>query len=191
MALDEPLNEIPEFEESTTSGFRKIDQFYDVWDCAGLRLMENSFDVAHIAFVHRETFGDATSPKPAEFTIKKTNDGFIMESEVPVVNRALQKEVLGMTEGHDRSQFKSTDGTCHLCARQGSSYPNGLIHSIITAATPIDDRRSQIIQFCFRNDNEMEKSTADVIRFDRAVVEEDKYILEGTDYDVALEPRGS
>jgi hypothetical protein len=46
------------------------------------------------------------------------------------------------------------------------------------------------VQFCFRNDSEAETSTADVIRFDRAVVEEDKYILEGTDHDVPLDLRG-
>ena len=69
-------------------------------------------------------------------------------------------------------------------------YPTGLIHSIVTAATPIDDRSSQIVQFCFRNDTESDTSTADVIRFDRAIVEEDKHILEGTDPDVPLDPRG-
>ncbi len=189
VALDDPLNEIPEFEESTSPGFRKIDQFYDVWNCAGLRLMENSFDLAHIAFVHRETFGDATSPKPAEFTITKTDDGFVMDSEVPVVNRALQKEVLGMAED---ATIRSSQARWYLpfMRKTRIRYPTGLIHSIITAATPIDDRNSQIVQFCFRNDKETERSTADVIRFDRAVVEEDKYVLEGTDYDVALEPRG-
>jgi hypothetical protein len=69
-------------------------------------------------------------------------------------------------------------------------YPTGLIHSIVTAATPIDDARSQIVQFCFRNDRECDTSTADVIRFDSAIVAEDKYILEGTDHDVPLDPRG-
>ena len=69
-------------------------------------------------------------------------------------------------------------------------YPNGLIHSIVTAATPIDDTRSQIVQFCFRNDSETDTSTEDVIRFDHAIVEEDKYILEGTDHDVPLDSRG-
>ena len=33
-------------------------------------------------------------------------------------------------------------------------------------------------------------STADVIRFDYAAVEEDKHILEGTDHDVPLDPSG-
>jgi phenylpropionate dioxygenase-like ring-hydroxylating dioxygenase large terminal subunit len=189
VALDDPVADIPEFEESFAPGFRKIDQFYDVWDCAGLRLMENSFDLAHIAFVHRATFGDADSPKPADFAITTTDDGFIMESEVQVVNRDLQKEILGMSDDITirmaRAQYYMP-----FIRKTRIEYPTGLIHSIVTAATPIDDRRSQIVQFCFRNDSESETSTADVIRFDHAVVEEDRYILEGTDHDVPLDPRG-
>ncbi len=68
---------------------------------------------------------------------------------------------------------------------------NGLVHSIVTAATPIDDTHSQIVQFCFRNDSEADTSTEDVIRFDNAIVEEDKYILEGTDPDVPLDSADS
>jgi phenylpropionate dioxygenase-like ring-hydroxylating dioxygenase large terminal subunit len=189
VALDDPLTPIPQFEEATTPGFRKIDQFYDSWDCAGLRLMENSFDMAHIAFVHRATFGDATSPAPAPFTLTKTDDGFIMDSEVPVVNRDLQKEILGMSEDTTVRRAQA-QWYMPFTRKTRITYPTGLVHAIVTAATPIDDRRSQIVQFCFRNDTEAETSTADVIRFDHAVVEEDKYILEGTDHDVPLSPRG-
>jgi phenylpropionate dioxygenase-like ring-hydroxylating dioxygenase large terminal subunit len=189
VALDNPLTAVPEFPEAITPGFRKIDQFYDRWDCAGLRLMENSFDMAHIAFVHRATFGDSETPKPAGFKITRTDDGFIMDSEVPVVNRALQKEILGMS--HDRTtRISQAQWYMPFIRKTRIAYPTGLIHSIVTAATPIDDKVSQIVQFCFRNDSETETSTADVIRFDLAVVEEDKYILEGTDHDVPLEPRG-
>jgi hypothetical protein len=66
------------------------------------------------------------------------------------------------------------------------TYPNGLVHSIVTAATPIDDRSSQIVQFCFRNDSEAEARAEDVIAFDRQVTLEDRAILESTDHDVPL-----
>ena len=189
VALDDPLTAIPEFEEATNPGFRKIDQFYDVWECAGLRLMENSFDMAHIAFVHRATFGDSSSPKPADFLITRTADGFIMGSEVLVVNRDLQKEILGMS---DDTTTRIAQAQWHMpfVRKTRIEYPTGLVHAIVTAATPIDDTRSQIVQFCFRNDSESDTSTEDVIRFDSAIVKEDKYILEGTDPDVPLDPRG-
>jgi phenylpropionate dioxygenase-like ring-hydroxylating dioxygenase large terminal subunit len=189
VALDDPVSEIPEFEEAATPGFRKIDQFYDVWNCAGLRLMENSFDLAHIAFVHRATFGNSDDPKPADFSITKAVDGFTMHSEVLVVNRDLQKQILGM--GDDTTtRISQARWFMPFVRKTKIEYPTGLIHSIVTAATPIDDKSSQIVQFCFRNDRESDTSTADVIRFDLAIVIEDKHILEGTDHDVPLDSRG-
>ena len=189
VALAEPLYELPEFEEATSSGFRQIDQFYEVWDCAGLRLMENSFDNAHFSFVHRGTFGDAGHPQPAKLEIDTYPDGFLMRSSVPVKNPELQKSLL---------KIPTDDTVRHMRARWYMpfvrklqiTYPNGLVHSIVTAGTPIDDHSSQIVQFCFRNDTEAEASAEDVNRFDRQVTIEDKGILETTDFDVPLDQDG-
>jgi hypothetical protein len=70
------------------------------------------------------------------------------------------------------------------------TYPNGLIHSIVTAATPIDDRTSMVVQFVYRNDTEADAKAADVIAFDRVVTAEDRGILESTDWDVPLDRAG-
>jgi len=48
VTLEEPLFDIPDFEEEA-EGFRRIDEFYEVWNCAGLRMMEAGFDNAHTA----------------------------------------------------------------------------------------------------------------------------------------------
>jgi len=50
VALDEPLTGIPDFLEAGLPGFRQVHQFYETWDIGALRLMENSFDSAHVAF---------------------------------------------------------------------------------------------------------------------------------------------
>jgi hypothetical protein len=70
------------------------------------------------------------------------------------------------------------------------TYPNGLIHSIVTIATPIDDRSSQICQWVYRNDSEADAPAAKVVAFDRQVTEEDKGILESTEWDVPLDQTG-
>jgi hypothetical protein len=59
-------------------------------------------------------------------------------------------------------------------------YPTGLVHTIFTAATPINDCSSQIVQIAYRNDTEAEAKAADIIAFDRAVVTEDREVLEST-----------
>jgi phenylpropionate dioxygenase-like ring-hydroxylating dioxygenase large terminal subunit len=62
VALEEPLAPIPDWPEESDPGYRRIDQFYEQWSCAPFRLMENSFDNAHIHFVHRNTSATSTIP---------------------------------------------------------------------------------------------------------------------------------
>lgn len=76
VALDEPLSDIPDIPEDGKPGYRRIHQFYDTWNTAALRLMENSFDNAHFAFVHKSTFGDISQPKPEKYEIVETEEGF-------------------------------------------------------------------------------------------------------------------
>ena len=189
VALEEPLSGIPDFEEAGAPGFRQIDQFYEVWTCAGLRLMENSFDNAHFSFVHRASFGDQGHPQPAKLEIESCDDGFLMLSDVAVVNPPIQQKLLRIdsdrTVRHMRARWYLPFGR-----KLQITYPNGLVHSIVTYATPIDDRSSQVVQFCFRNDTEAEAPAETVNAFDRKVTMEDKFILESTDGDVPLEQPG-
>ncbi|MBE9606531.1 aromatic ring-hydroxylating dioxygenase subunit alpha [Acetobacteraceae bacterium H6797] len=188
VALAEPLFDIPDFEEEA-EGCRRIDEFYEVWQCAGLRVMENSFDNAHFAFVHRASFGDQGHPEPAKLEVEEYEDGFLFRSEVPVRNPAAQKELLKMesdtTVRHMRARWYAP-----FLRKLRITYPNGLVHTIVTGATPIDDRSSQIVQFVYRNDTEEEAPAAKVIAFDRQVTEEDREILESTDWDVPLDQTG-
>ena len=189
VALEEPLYALPDFEEADQPGFRQIDQFYEVWECAGLRLMENSFDNAHFSFVHRASFGDRGHPEPATLEIENREDGFLMISSAPVVNPDVQRKLLSIDSGHTVRHMRAR-WYMPFVRKLQITYPNGRVHSIVTAATPIDDRSSQIVQFCFRNDTEAEAPAATVIAFDRQVTSEDRYILEATEYDVPLDQAG-
>ncbi len=186
VALDEPLAPIPDWTEERDPGYRRIDQFYEGWNCAGLRLMENSFDNAHIHFVHRNTFGDINDPNPPQPVIERSAYGFVARSDVPVYNTDLQKKNL-----RDDGAFTVRHITAHwympFLRRLHIRYPSGLDHIIVTAATPTGDDTCQVVQFCFRNDSEAEAKAADIIAFDRRVTEEDREVLEGTDFDVPLD----
>ena len=76
VALDDPIAWIFEIPEDGAEGFCRIFQFYEGWNTAPLRLMENSFDNAHFAFVHGGTFGDMKQPKPRVYEIEETDYGF-------------------------------------------------------------------------------------------------------------------
>ena len=188
VALEEPLFDIPDFEEEGL-GFRRIDEFYEPWACASLRVMENSFDNAHFSFVHRASFGDQGHPEPAKLDIEEHEDGFMMITEVPVRNPEIQKKALNMesdtTVRHMRGRWYAP-----FLRKLRIQYPNGLSHFIVTGATPIDDGSSMIVQFVFRNDTEAHARSEDVIAFDRIVTNEDREILESTDPDVPLDQTG-
>lgn len=186
VCLDEPLMAMPNIPEANEPQFRQIPEFYEQWDCAGLRLMENSFDNAHPHFVHAKTFGVEQEPVPPQPDFfEETEFGFRMRYVLPVFNSEVQQQNLQMGAGRT---VRISEGTWFLPFSRTLkiTYPNGLIHLIFTAATPIDDRASQIVQFCLRNDTEDAVTAESVVAFDRAVTLEDRAILEGTEYDVPL-----
>ena len=186
VCLDDPIQPIPEIAEVNDPSFRFIPEFYETWNVGGLRGIENSFDSAHGHFVHASSWGDQANPVPPPIDeIIDTPDGFIMKHWLEVLNPDLQKKNLGIgTEKtirtNERRWFMPFARTLRI------QYPNGLTHLIFTAYTPIDDRATQVVQFCLRNDTEAEAKAADIIAFDRQVTEEDRAVLETTDYDAPL-----
>lgn len=185
VCLGEPLAGIPEIPEAAEPGFRQIDEFCEVWNCGALRVMENSFDNAHFSYVHRASFGDIENPEPSAFTFTEHDWGFEAHSLVPVLNPDLQKKNLKV-DGERTLRDNLRTWWLPFCRKLRIKYPNGLHHVIITAATPIDDDRTQLIQFAFRNDREEDAPARDVIAFDRQVTNEDRLVLESTAYDSPL-----
>jgi phenylpropionate dioxygenase-like ring-hydroxylating dioxygenase large terminal subunit len=180
-----PLLEIPKIEEWDDPRFRRIQQFYEVWRCAGLRLMENSFDNAHVNFVHRGTFGDPQDAGESQFEFFEEPWGFRTKTRFPVKQTELAARA-NRIEGAKTERRIEGSWWIPFVRRAHMTYPTGLVHVIVTAATPIDDAHSQIVQFCLRSDREEDVPAADAIAFDRRITEEDRYILESTDFDVPL-----
>ena len=188
VVLDEPLLPIPELKEDADPAFRRIHQFYETWKCSAFRLMENSFDSAHPAFVHRKTFGNVEQPKPVERELTMTPWGFISRHETQVVNRGNAEKALRM-QGETTVRRSETLWFMPFTRRLGITYPNGLKHYIVTNATPIDDRSMVLVQWCYRNDREQDVPAAEVVAWDRKITEEDREILESTEYDVCIDTR--
>lgn len=186
VCLGEPLMDIPDITEAGDSSFRLIHEFYEPWSVAGLRVMENEMDLAHPTFVHTKTFGSADHPVPDELEIKESDRGLVVKATLGVVNPPLQQQNLKMESGQT-TRLLEMEWFMPFTCKLRINYPNGLAHVIVNTATPIDDRTSQIVQFCLRNDTDAEVLAADVVAFDRQVTLEDKAILETTNYDVPLD----
>lgn len=185
VCLDEPLTDIPAIAEAADPNYRLIPEFYEPWNCAGLRVMENELDLAHPTFVHTETFGSQDHPIPEALELEQTEWGIHVYGVLGVENPQLQQQNLKLEH---QQTVRTLDMVWFMpfTIRLQITYPNGLSHIIVNTMTPINDSTSQMVQFCLRNDTEADTPSQDVIAFDRAVTLEDKRILESTDYDVPL-----
>ena len=186
VALDEPLSDIPDVPEASMPGYRQIHQFYDKWNTSSLRLMENSFDNAHFAFVHKGTFGDMNRPKPEKYEIVETDYGFEAETILEVVNPPHAARITGTTNAvttrHMRNKWFMP-----FCRRLDMEYPSGIRHIIFNCATPIDDGSIQVVQILYRNDTEADCSARELIDWDAAIIAEDREALETTDPDAIVD----
>jgi phenylpropionate dioxygenase-like ring-hydroxylating dioxygenase large terminal subunit len=187
VCLEDPIADIPPIAETQKSDYRLIHEFYEPWQTAGLRVMENELDLAHPTFVHTTTFGSEEHPVPDSLEIADTDYGIRVRGLLGVVNPEEQQKNLKMDDSGTMRTLEM-DWYLPFTIKLKIIYPNGLEHIIVNTMTPISDRCSQMVQFCVRNDTEADTPAKDVIAFDRAVTLEDKRILESTDYDVPLSP---
>jgi phenylpropionate dioxygenase-like ring-hydroxylating dioxygenase large terminal subunit len=186
VALDEPLAPILDASEESDPRFRRIPQFYEAWNTSAFRLMENSFDNAHFAFVHKSTFGQLTQPLPEKYVINETDYGFEAETLITVANPPIQHRISGTTDATTKRHMRNR-WYMPFCRKLDIEYPSGLRHIIFNSATPIDDDHIQVVQWLYRNDTEADCSAKELIDWDFQITREDKDIIESTDPDVPLD----
>ncbi|MEN9229947.1 MAG: aromatic ring-hydroxylating dioxygenase subunit alpha [Thermostichus sp. DG02_5_bins_236] len=182
---DQPLQPIPDFPEAEDPRFRVIHHFYQRFPCSGLRMMENLLDNAHFSIVHTKTFGDTSNPIPPQMELEELSWGLRARTAIPATNPPLQQKNLGIFE---EKTVRYTDAIWFMpfVHRGRITYPNGLIAVLFMAATPINDRESQLVHFWIRSDREEDIPAAGIIEFNRMVVQEDEAILQTTDWDTPL-----
>lgn len=142
VCLGTPVYDIPEIVEANDANFRLIHEFYEPWQCAGLRVMENELDLAHPSFVHTQTFGNENHLVPSESKIEEFENGLHLFAKLGVTNPEQQQKNLKMQEETTVRHLTMTwfmPFTCKL----DILYPNGLRHIIVNTMTPITDQTSQ------------------------------------------------
>ncbi|RZI70207.1 MAG: Rieske (2Fe-2S) protein [Variovorax sp.] len=185
VALDDPLMPLLDAEEEAL-GHRRIHQFDETWATGALRMMENSFDTAHFAFVHAGTFGQGDQPQPKHFALNETPYGFEAQVVLDINNPPESHRITGTT---DPTTTRTFSNQWHLpfLRKLGLAYPSGVVHTIYTSATPIDDTHIQLIQWLYRNDTEADCPAALLNDWDTRVVLEDKVILESVNADAPVD----
>jgi phenylpropionate dioxygenase-like ring-hydroxylating dioxygenase large terminal subunit len=170
LCLDpEPLGQIPEIPEFDRPGWRVIPEYEWLFDCSAAHLIENNFDPAHVAFVHRNTFGNPDRPEVPTPDLVRTGYGFVVDNRIPVENRH------GSDESTERITTSELHLPCHGVIRIG--YPDGLMHIMFKGLCPIDDATTRLIQFVVRNDAEADAPGSGILEFDNRVEAEDQELL--------------
>ena len=186
VCLGEPLAPIPDMPEDEDPGYRRIQQFHDVWQTSPLRLMENSFDNAHFSFVHKATFGQIDQPVPEKYEITETDYGFEAETIVEVNNPPAAARITG-TDAPTTRRHMRNKWFMPFCRRLDIEYPSGIRHIILNCATPVDDASIHLAQILYRNDSEEDCPAAALVAWDAKIVGEDRDILEATDFDATID----
>lgn len=181
VALEEPLYDIPLFPEAETGNFTVVREFYEPWNVAGLRVMENELDMAHPGFVHLGTFGSSEHLMPRDPVIKEFENGFHYSSRIGV-------DIAHHNQQAANERLLDCTWYAPFGLRLRINYVDGgPPHLIGNFQVPIANDRTQFVQFCMIERGrgiDPEK----VVAFDRAVTLEDKRVLESTDPDVPLDP---
>ena len=188
VCLEEPLEDIPHIPEAFDPSYRLVPEYAEVWQASAFRVAENALDIAHVSFVHRQTFGDEQEPVSPKLKVTALANGVEINTRVPVANYEEQQRNLNIPD--DKTVrivtikwLRPSTFLLHF------TYPNGLKHLIVGFATPMTDHSCYRIQFCLRNDTEADAPAEAVAAFDRAVGREDRKMLESAHYDFPLDLR--
>ncbi len=178
VCVAEPCVGVPELPAAHDEQFELRIEFVEVWDASAPRIVDNSLDIAHVAWVHRGTIGDPERSTLSPFTVERHEHGMRFHLQYETRLDDVQRRNLGITD-----EFATRDTWVDLIQPLVFSarlcYPNGVEHVLFKGASPIDDHRSLFWQLSARNDSPDEERWATIIAMDRAVTSEDRPILEG------------
>lgn len=176
----DPLLPVPEIPEFATVGWRVVHEPESDWDCTATHLIDNNIDPAHIAYVHRASFGTPKRPEVDIPDIELNEHGMRLGYQVAVESRP------GEVGGTVRTTRNQLHGPFLMMNR--ITYPDGLVHLMVKACTPSSAETTHQLQLVLRNDTDEQRPPSDIIAFDAQVWAEDRAVLEHcwTDYRTEL-----
>lgn len=170
VALDEPTLPLPEIPDYDASGWRAVHEPESDWQCTATHLIDNNIDPAHIAYVHRNSFGTPERPEIPIPRVERNQHGLRLGYEIAVESRP------GEVGGTVRNTSNQLHGPFLMLNR--ITYPDGVVHLMVKACTPATATTTHQLQLVLRNDTEADRPAADIIAFDAQVWQEDKEVLE-------------
>lgn len=167
---DDPIVGIPPLPEYDDPQWRVVPEYEWSFACTAMHLLENNFDQGHVAFVHRNTFGNPDRAELSDTTVTREPHGLLTSGKVPVEARPGE---IGATV---RTTVSKLYAPFH--GHIAITYPDGLRHIMFKAITPVDDEHCVLTQIVLRTDTEQDRPAGDILAFDVEVENEDRELLE-------------
>ncbi len=165
----EPAAPPPDWSVADAPGKQRI-IMHDVWNASAGRHFENFCDLAHFSFAHAGTFGVTERPEVEAYEVERTESGFRYAADVPMMDG----DVFGDTPA--RLIHTEYVVTLPFSVQLTIHYSDG-VEDICDAASPISAGRSRIFILKCR-DRHLDPSTEEWFRFQAAVNEEDRVMVE-------------
>jgi phenylpropionate dioxygenase-like ring-hydroxylating dioxygenase large terminal subunit len=171
----------PDGDEAEARGWRLYVEFFEEWNVAAPRIIDNNLDNSHVAYVHKTTFGDPADARLPPLSVEPAaHGGFInrMSSQQKGIGAQL-----GVTTDETKrfSRTSETELLAPLTTRV-RMYFNGAgpDYGFFGAATPVDDEHSMYMRLSLLAGSEEEQPWERFHAFGTRVKEEDRVILEST-----------
>jgi phenylpropionate dioxygenase-like ring-hydroxylating dioxygenase large terminal subunit len=162
---------LPPWNEEVLEGARRFQLPVQEWNVAASRQVENFNDVAHLSFIHRETFGQAAAPDIPPYSVEVRPDG--LDFTVPSAYR----EPVGGGGFLDRVITYRYSLTLPFASRLRIDFPDGRRQFLHDIASPVSRKRTRVF-FVMHGQFDQNLSDNDVLTFQERVLGEDRDIVE-------------
>lgn len=168
----EPKAPLPDWPAFENPALQKVRLPVAEWKCSAFRHVENFNDVAHFAFIHAGTFGNPDDPIVARHDVSPTEHGLHRRMPVNQIDRdTFTDDATPMVMDY------IYDYTLPFASSLTISSPDGRNEYICDAVSPVSAAISRIFIVKAR-DYDLGEPVDDWIKFQLAVNEEDRWIVE-------------
>lgn len=180
---DEPVSPTPPVwpEAETESSWRFFVEFFEVWHTSAPRIIDNNLDHSHVAYVHRNTFGDPADARLPRLVVEPTELGGFRNRVTTEQPGVAVQNGRTLDESERLERVSEIELLAPLTTRTRLSYDGAAPdYAFFGTATPVDDRRSIYLRLTGLAGTEEEQPWETFHAFGTRVKEEDRVVLEST-----------
>jgi vanillate O-demethylase monooxygenase subunit len=164
---------LPDWPEFNDTAWEVIPMPPGVWNAAATRHIENFNDVAHLSFIHADTFGNRSQPRIQPYDVERNGQTLRFQIDYPQIDRA-SFDVATPQAVMMRYVYTLQ---APFYARLEIRHPQGEDLILFDIPAPMAARQSRVYFFILRNCH-FDQSFESYIEFQKAVLDEDQPMVE-------------